>query len=66
MRPHKFKCSIIQLSPQAFRLFMSQMGLLSLENRHRMIPLRISEKLVNDLEKLDQLHEYVNKFTQIP
>ncbi|POG70412.1 hypothetical protein GLOIN_2v1775884 [Rhizophagus irregularis DAOM 181602=DAOM 197198] len=44
-------------SPQAFRLFMSQMGLLSLENRHRMIPLRISEKLVNDLEKLDQLHE---------
>jgi hypothetical protein len=39
---------------------MSQMGLLSLENRHRMIPLRISEKLVNDLEKLDQLHEYVN------
>ncbi|PKC74810.1 hypothetical protein RhiirA1_510253 [Rhizophagus irregularis] len=52
-------------SPQAFRLFMSQMGLLSLENRHRMIPLRISEKLVNDLEKLDQLHEYVDKFTQI-
>ncbi|PKY12404.1 hypothetical protein RhiirB3_494759 [Rhizophagus irregularis] len=44
-------------SPQAFRLFMSQMGLLSLENRHRMIPLRISEKLVNDLEKLDQLHD---------
>jgi hypothetical protein len=44
---------------------MSQMGLLSLENRHRMIPLRISEKLVSDLEKLDQLHEYVNEFTQI-
>ncbi|CAI2169829.1 5127_t:CDS:10 [Funneliformis geosporum] len=44
-------------SPQAFRLFMSQIGLLSLENRHRMIPLRISEKLVGDLEKLDQLNE---------
>ncbi|RIA84468.1 hypothetical protein C1645_832213 [Glomus cerebriforme] len=44
-------------SPQAFRLFMSQMGLLSLENRNRLIPLQISEKLVNDLEKLDQLYE---------
>jgi hypothetical protein len=36
-----------------------------LENRQHIIPLQISEKLVNDLEKLDQLHEYVNKFTQI-
>ncbi|KAG9297725.1 hypothetical protein G9A89_011240 [Geosiphon pyriformis] len=44
-------------SPQAFRLFMSQMGLLSLENRHRVVPLRISEKFIRDLEHLDRLHE---------
>ncbi|CAG8459818.1 2057_t:CDS:10 [Ambispora leptoticha] len=44
-------------SPQAFRLFMSQMGLLNLENRHRVVPLRISEKLIKDLEALDQMHE---------
>ncbi|CAG8478444.1 10073_t:CDS:10 [Diversispora eburnea] len=44
-------------SPQVFRLFMSQMGLLSLENRHRVIPLQISERLVKDLERLDSLNE---------
>ncbi|CAG8500511.1 8579_t:CDS:10 [Ambispora gerdemannii] len=44
-------------SPQAFRLFMSQTGLLNLENRHRVVPLRISEKFIKDLEALDQMHE---------
>ncbi|KAF0561745.1 rap/ran GTPase-activating protein [Gigaspora margarita] len=44
-------------SPQVFRLFMSQMGLLSLENRHHVIPLHISEKFISDIEKLDLLNE---------
>ncbi|CAG8567296.1 5681_t:CDS:10 [Gigaspora rosea] len=44
-------------NPQVFRLFMSQMGLLSLENRHRVIPLHISEKVISDIEKLDLLNE---------
>ncbi|CAG8677236.1 20125_t:CDS:10 [Dentiscutata erythropus] len=44
-------------SPQVFRLFMSHMGLISLENRHRVIPLQISEKLISDLERLDLLNE---------
>nr|CAG8510797.1 3940_t:CDS:10 [Entrophospora candida] len=44
-------------SPQVFRLFMAQIGLLSLENRHRVIPLKISEILVKDLERFDQLNE---------
>ncbi|CAG8589929.1 4259_t:CDS:10 [Paraglomus occultum] len=44
-------------SPQVFRLFLAQMGSFSLENRHRVIPLRISRRFVEDLEKLDGFHE---------
>ncbi|CAG8759600.1 3155_t:CDS:2, partial [Acaulospora morrowiae] len=44
-------------SAQVFRLLMSQMGLLSLENRHKVIPLQISGRLIKDLEKLDTLNE---------
>ncbi|CAG8471495.1 1327_t:CDS:2 [Acaulospora colombiana] len=36
---------------------MSQMGLISLDNRHKVVPLQISERLIKDLERLDSLNE---------
>lgn len=38
---------------------MAQMGYLSLENRSRIMPLHLSERLLAELQFLDGLKEYV-------
>ncbi|KAI1316622.1 hypothetical protein EDD11_009657 [Mortierella claussenii] len=40
-----------------FRILMAQLGYLSLENRSRIIPLRLSERLLAELQFLDDLKE---------
>lgn len=40
---------------------MAQMGYLSLENRSRVVPLYLSERLLAELQFLDDLKEYVEK-----
>ncbi|KAF9412097.1 hypothetical protein BGZ94_001145 [Podila epigama] len=43
--------------PDVFRVLIAQMGYLSLENRHRIVPLQLSENLLSELETLDNLKE---------
>ncbi|KAJ3085417.1 Ral GTPase-activating protein subunit alpha-1, partial [Quaeritorhiza haematococci] len=40
---------------QVFRLFMTHFGFLSLKTQHKLMPLQLTEQLINDLEKLDRL-----------
>ncbi|KAG0235098.1 glycosyl transferase [Actinomortierella wolfii] len=42
---------------EIFRILLAQMGYLSVENRHRIIPLHLTDSLLNELEKLDNLKE---------
>ncbi|KAG0230793.1 hypothetical protein BGX31_005715 [Mortierella sp. GBA43] len=44
-------------SSNAFRILLSQMGYLSLENRSRVLPLRLSDRLLAELQFLDDLRE---------
>ncbi|KAF9102141.1 hypothetical protein BGX29_004915 [Mortierella sp. GBA35] len=43
--------------PNVFRILMAQMGYLSLENRSRIMPLHLSERLLAELQFLDGLKE---------
>ncbi|RKO93932.1 hypothetical protein BDK51DRAFT_11033, partial [Blyttiomyces helicus] len=42
---------------KSFRLFLSQMGYLNLENRPKLVPLAVTPSLLRDLEKFDSLPE---------
>ncbi|KAF9973300.1 hypothetical protein BGZ73_003471 [Actinomortierella ambigua] len=42
---------------EIFRILLAQMGYLSVENRHRIIPLHLTESLLDELESLDNLKE---------
>ncbi|KAF8980736.1 hypothetical protein BGZ46_003773 [Entomortierella lignicola] len=44
-------------STSAFRILMAQMGYLSLENRSRIVPLHLTERLLAELQFLDELRE---------
>ncbi|KAF9180947.1 hypothetical protein BGZ51_005783 [Haplosporangium sp. Z 767] len=49
---------IVQASgSNVFRILMAQMGYLSLENRSRIVPLHLSERLLTELQFLDDLKE---------
>ncbi|KAJ3343028.1 hypothetical protein HDU93_000198 [Gonapodya sp. JEL0774] len=41
--------------PQAARLLLTHLGFLTLQNRHRVAPLALTDGLLRDLEKLDKL-----------
>ncbi|KAG1519702.1 hypothetical protein G6F52_008364 [Rhizopus delemar] len=44
-------------TPRGFRLFLSQLGILLPKNREHIIPLKINDTLMNEIEALDLLNE---------
>jgi hypothetical protein len=46
--------------PPSQRLFLAQLGYLHNKNRTSVIPLRITDSLISELETLDLLNEYVD------
>lgn len=51
---------IDQSTPRGFRLFLSQLGFLLPQNREHIVPLKISDALISEMESLDLLNEYEN------
>ncbi|CAO3698457.1 unnamed protein product [Rhizopus stolonifer] len=48
---------IDQSTPRGFRLFLSQLGFLLPQNREHIVPLKISDALISEMESLDLLNE---------
>ncbi|KAF9160777.1 hypothetical protein DFQ26_005190 [Actinomortierella ambigua] len=42
---------------EIFRILLAQMGYLSVENRHRIVPLHLTDSLLTELDSLDKMRE---------
>ncbi|KAI8599710.1 hypothetical protein EDD21DRAFT_416527 [Dissophora ornata] len=54
---HSSQQSVQATESNVFRILMAQMGYLTLENRSRIVPLHLSERLLAELQFLDDLKE---------